>query len=398
MVAAIRHAPKPGGPPWKMSMRTTLACLLATLLAALVLPAAAGRVADEPVRIAGIYAVSGLAAEHNRPSIRGAELAATVINASGGLLGRPLELIILDNHSTPLGAKQAAEEAVSRGVSAVVGPVWSSHSLAAAPVLQAVGIPMVTPMSTNPQVTAVGDCIFRVCYTDYFQGRVMARFAREELKAARAAVLSIVDEDYSLELGQVFAAAFAELGGAVVWQGGYRAKAVDFTAQLRELAKADPEVVSLPGYGRDASLIIRQARGFGLTCVFLGGDGWSADIFAQGGEGLAGNYYSTFWHPGVPYPRSAAAQAAYRRYYGSDGMDIADVYMSYDAVMVVADAVSRAGSAAPAVVRQALSKTRGFAGATGTLTFDARGDPVGKGAVILRTEQDGPHFMMVFAP
>lgn len=379
-------------------MRQPCLPVLALVLAGLLLLAGLAAAAEGPVRVAGIFAATGLAAEHNRPSVRGAQLAAKVINEAGGVLGRSLELIIIDNRSTPLGAKLAAEEAAVMGVTAVVGPVWSSHSLAAAPVLQAARLPMVTPLSTNPKVTAIGDHIFRICYTDDFQGRVMAHFAREQLKAGRAAVLAIVDEDYSLELGRVFAAEFENLGGSIVWQGGYRAKAVDFTAQLGALARLAPQVVFVPGYGRDASLVIRQARNLGLTCVFLGGDGWSADVFAQGGEGLSGNYYSTFWHPDAPFPRSGEARAAYERAHGPDGMDIADIYMAYDALMVVAEAISRAGSDSPAAVRQALAGTVGFQGATGVLTFNAQGDPVGKGAVILRTEQDGPHFVTVFTP
>ncbi len=162
----------------------------------------------EPVRFTLILAKTGIAAKHNTPVIPVAELAVDEINRTGGLLGRPAELIILDNKSTQIGSRQAAEQAVSLQPAAVVGAIWSSHSLVMAPMLQKAKIPMITPGATNPKITLEGDYIFRVCFTDDFQGKTMAVFAYNELMAKTAAVLKIVNEEYSRKLAKSFVDTF----------------------------------------------------------------------------------------------------------------------------------------------------------------------------------------------
>jgi branched-chain amino acid transport system substrate-binding protein len=354
----------------------------------------------QPVKVAFISAQTGIASVHNEPSRKGALLASAQINEAGGVLGRPFALVFHDNTSTPLGSKQAAERAIADGAAAVVGPLWSSHALVAGEVLQQAGVAMVTPLATNPKVTRIGDNIFRTCFTDDFQGRVMARFAREELEAKSAATMFIMDEAYSLGLENVFASEFILLGGRIAVSVGYRAKALDFGDQLAAIAAAKPDVVFVPGYGRDVNLLIRQARDMGLETTFLGGDAWS-DVYQHGengAEGLAGNFYSTFWHPRAPYPRSEEAQARYLETFGQLGAQNADVYMAYDAVLLVADAIERAGTAAPAAVSDAIAATDDFQGATGPIDFDDTGDPLAKGAVILRTGPDKPEFFMLMTP
>ena len=172
--------------------------------------------AADPVKIASIYAFSGVAAESNRPSYEGVRYGVTEINQRGGILGRSVELIEIDNRSTPIGAKVAARRAVEADVTAVIGASWSSHSLAIAKVVQPEGIIMITTDSTNPQVTLVGDYIFRVCYTDTFQGQVMARFARDRLTAGNALVFINVASDYSMGLAQAFTDSFLDAGGTVL--------------------------------------------------------------------------------------------------------------------------------------------------------------------------------------
>ena len=225
--------------------------------------------ASDAIRIAAIFSQTGIAATHNEPLISMVQLAVEDINQTGGVLKSPIQLILLDNRSTPIGATMAAEEAVRLGVTAVVGAHWSSHSLAMAPVLQKAGIPMISPGSTNPDVTKTGDYIFRACFLDSFQGLAMAQFARDDLHAASAVIVRNIDEKYSVMLAEFFKRAFIESGGTILLDSEYRGKAVDF-AEIIEKAKAlKPDVLYLPGYTRDSGLFIKQAVHLRLKTTFL---------------------------------------------------------------------------------------------------------------------------------
>jgi branched-chain amino acid transport system substrate-binding protein len=162
--------------------------------------------AADSIKIAAIFPKTGQAVVVSglRPEFSAIQLAVKELNDGGGLLGRPLELLEFDNQSSALGSKNAALQAIEAKVVAVFGANRSSHSLGMAPVLQAAGIPMLTPISTNPQVTLVGDYIFRVCFIDDFQGEVMATFAAKELQAKTAVVLTNTSEKFSLTLAALF--------------------------------------------------------------------------------------------------------------------------------------------------------------------------------------------------
>lgn len=209
-----------------------------------------------PIRIAAIFSRTGIAASHNEPLVVMTELAVREINARGGLLGRPVELIELDNQSTSIGATMAARAAAKMDVVAVIGAHWSSHSLAMAPILQAAGIPMISPASTNPAVTLVGDYIFRVCFLDSFQGQALARFAYDDLQARSAVVMRNIDEAYSIALADFFLESFRRNGGRILADLEYRGNAIDFTASIAEIRHLAPDIVFLPGYTRDSGLLI----------------------------------------------------------------------------------------------------------------------------------------------
>ncbi|MCP4347635.1 MAG: ABC transporter substrate-binding protein [Desulfobacterales bacterium] len=348
--------------------------------------------AAEPVRIILIVAETGIAAQDNAPYISLAELAVDEINRRGGLLGNPAELIILDNKSTVLSSGQAAEQAVRLHPAAVVGALWTSHSLAMAPILQKAKIPMISPVSTNPQVTLVGDYIFRVCFTDDFQKKTMAAFAYNDLRAKTAAVLKIVNEEYSLDLGDSFAKTFEKYGGKILLEDGYKVKAIDFSNILKKIAKSEPDAVFVPGYTRDSGLIVRQAVSMGIQSTFLGGDGWGGQlIYEYGGEALEGSYYSTHWHPDIPSSQSRYLKKIYTRKYGTD-INYMGTPLMYDAFMVLADVIRRTGSQDHSAIRETLSKTQGFQGATGTISFDENGDTVNKDAVIMKMGKKSPEY------
>ena len=356
------------------------------------LPAAGG----QPVKVAAIFSLTGIAAAHNAPLVDVTRLAVDELNQNGGLLGHPVALTLLDNQSTPLGSKMAAEQAVQLGPIAVIGAHWSSHSLAMAPILQQAGIPMISPGSTNPQVTLVGDYIFRACFVDSFQGRAMANFAYNDLKARTAAVFRNIDETYSVTLADYFIKSFRNHGGEVIMDVAYRGKAVDFSDILKPAALRKAEVLYVPGYTRDSGLLIKQAVAMGIRATFLGGDAWD-EIWKVAGTALEGSYQTAAWHPDVPLPRSIHLKEIFRRRFGSDIQNVS-APLAYDAVMLLADAVRRAGSLQKEKLRDALSRTVGFNGATGIISFNAQGDPSGKDVIILQWHQGKAEYVKSIKP
>lgn len=339
------------------------------------------------VTLAAVVAQTGLARDYGLPTLEGMRLAVRRINEAGGLLGEPLTLVPIDSQSTPIGAKWAGEQAALMDAHGVAGAVWSSLALSLAEVCQRKGIPMITSVATRPRVTRVGDFIFRVCFTDDFQGRILADFARSELGARTAAVMVNRNEEYSQTLADFFVLFFVHRGGRLVWDNFYNGAAVDFSDALRGIVAAKPDVLFVPGYSRDGGLILRQARGLGLNATFLGGDGWDGPIDRYAGDALEGSYFSNHWHPGIASPENREFLEHYRRIHG-DGPVSTFTPLGYDAVTVFADAVRRADSEDRSAIRDALAATRGFLGATGVISFDNHGDPDGKTASIL-TRTDG---------
>ncbi|MCP4401372.1 MAG: ABC transporter substrate-binding protein [bacterium] len=380
-VATLKHLQKWG--VWVM-----LLCSIVSFA----LPA----IAAEPVKIAAIFAQTGIAATNNAPYSQMIELAVEELNSQGGLLGRPVELILLDNKSTPLGSKLAAKKAVQLQVTAAIGAIWSSHSLAAGPVLQQAGIPMITPISTNPKVTGIGDYVFRVCFIDSFQGKAMAQFAYNELGAKSAIVLEIFNEAFSLTLAEYFVESFTEYGGDILLKSSYKNDAVDFAGLLKEVKTLQPDVVYVPGYARDSGLLIKQAVSLGIHATFLGGDGWN-QIYDYGGDTVAGNFYSAGWHPDVPYAKSIHLQKIYSQKY-KNRLTHTGAPLAYDTVMLLADAVQRAGTLDRSEIRNSLAETEGFQGAAGTITFDEQGDPLNKGVIMIQLEKDGAAYFKTVEP
>ncbi len=354
--------------------------------------------ADPPVlEIGVIVAQQGKARDYGRAAIQGAQLAVDEINAKGGVRRHQLRLVIFDNKSTALHAREAANKAVFRRVIGVVGAVWSTHSLAVAPVLQRNGIPMISPGSTAPEVTLVGDYIFRTCYTDKFQGKLMADFAYNSTNYRRAAVLTNISESYSKILSRFFSANFEANGGLIVYKGGYKGSAVDFKDILIPLINSKPDVIFVPGYSQDSGLIVKQARKLGIASVFMGGDAWETAVAEYAGQALDGSYFSTFWHPNVHYPRNRKFLEHFNASYGERKIS-AYVPLAYDAVWLLADAIRRTRDITPDKIRDALASTRDFQGATGKFSFDANGNPINKGASILKYQKDQWIFHRAFEP
>lgn len=369
-------------------MKHLLSCLV-LFMGFFPLAAPAARAADgpapSPVILAAVFSRTGEPARGTaEEDFRGAALAVAEINAAGGLLGRPVELREYDNAGTPLTARQAAQKAVADGaLAAVMGP-WSSLTLAMAGVFQESGVPAVATIATHPDVTAVGDYIFRVCFVDALQGRLLARFARERLGAATAAICVNVQSDYSMALAGFFARAFESAGGRIVRQADYKTRTTDFRDILTEIKGLSPDLVFVPGYAGDSSLILRQARAMGLTANFLGGDGWGPEMPDIAGPAVEGAVYATHWHPDAANPRNRDFLARYQAQYGRLPRDQGDAALAYDAIMVLAEAVRRAGSADRAAIRAVLAGLKDHKGVTGTVSFGPGRDPERKELAVMR--------------
>lgn len=318
------------------------------------------------------------------------------VNKKGGVLGRPLELKIYDNESTPIGSLAAARQAVADDVTAVIGAHWSSHSLAMAPYLQNAGIPMITPASTNPDVTLGRNYIFRVCFIDTMQGKAMARFASEQLQIDSVAILYNVDERYSIDLANFFQTEMMLQNRKVTLIKGYRGVSTDFSRIIDSLLRNQPDAVYIPGYTRDTALFMKQARAKGLTSIFLGGDGWDL-IEKLIDKEVDGSYQTVLWHPDMPFAETHAAIEILHETSESMAWNLS-APMGYDAVMVLVDAIERAGTTDRERIRDALAATRDFPGVAGPITFDSQGDPQDKGIVIVKFEQAQMKYVTMVKP
>jgi branched-chain amino acid transport system substrate-binding protein len=274
--------------------------------------------------------------------------------------------------------------------------VSSSRSLAAAPICQSNKVPMVSPSSTNPRVTQVGDYIFRVCFIDPFQAPVMAKFAANTLKIKRVAILTDVRNDYSIGLQTFFRQSFKSLGGEIVAEQSYSEGDSDFRAQLTQIKAANPEAIYLPGYYTEAATIARQARELGITVPLMGGDGWdSPKLFEIGGAALDGCYISNHYSVDDPSPAIQKFVSEYKARY-KDSPD-ALAALGYDAARILADAIKRAGSTDGEKVRDALKTVKDFAGVTGKITINSDRNAV-KPAVVLKIEKGKFHYVETVNP
>ncbi len=351
---------------------------------------------QEPIVIAAIFSLTGIAARHNQPLVEMIRFTVARINEQGGVLGRDLDLLVLDNKSTPIGTLEAAHQAIDAGVTAVIGAHWSSHSLAMAPLLEAAGIPMITPASTNPDVTRGRSYIFRICFLDSMQGKAMADFAIDDLKIDSVAVLHNIDERYSTDLAGYFLAEFLGKGGTVQLNAGYRGDSADYSEIIGELLKLQPQAVYIPGYTRDTALFMKQARQKGLKSIFLGGDGWDM-LESLVSKEVEGSYQTVLWHPDVPYQASRDLKELHRDM-SEHPIQNLSIPLAYDAVMLLVDAIRRAGTTDRSKIREALAATRDFPGAAGSITFDANGDPRDKKIIIVRYEDGKTRYVTEVSP
>jgi branched-chain amino acid transport system substrate-binding protein len=318
---------------------------------------------------------------------KAAELLAAQVNQEGGVaLGNkkfPIRLFIEDNEDKAESAAAAAQKLISQNnVLAIIGPNASGNAIPAARICEDAGVIMLTPWSTNPKTTEGKKFVFRACFIDDFQGRVMAKFAREQLQAQTAAVLYDVASEYNKGIAEFFKKFFEDAGGKVVAFASYTKDDKDFSSQLTLIKAANPGVLFLPNYYNEVPLQAQQARRLGITCPLIGSDSWgSAELLPLGGKDLEGAFFSTHYAPDIATPKAQKFIKDYETRYGKKPDDVAA--LTYDAGQLLLAAITKAGVLDRQKVREALATIQKFEGVTGTMDFKNMGDPI-KSAVILQ--------------
>ncbi len=327
------------------------------------------------IRIGVLINLSG---SEGPPTREAAELAAGAVNAAGGLDAggrrRPVELVFEDTQTAPGEAINGARRLIQRGVVAVLGPGRSRDAIAVAGVVEKARIPMISATSTHPDTTAGRRYVFRMSFTDDFQGEALGRFAAAGLGASSAAVLYDAASAYNRNLATIFRQAFEAAGGETVAFEIYTTGESDFRRQLERVRDADPQVLFLPNYDEEIPQQARQARELGIGATLLGGESWTLIDFAESPQ-LEGAFFGRHWHLDEAETRPQARRflEAYRQAYGHDPSDQAA--LTYDAIDLLFHAIRGAGDD-PDAIQQALAGLEAYEGVTGTIVYrDTGGDP-----------------------
>jgi branched-chain amino acid transport system substrate-binding protein len=358
---------------------------LATLLFGLTNCKNGGGNAGNTIVVGEFASLTGSEATFGTSSHEGTMMAFEDLNAAGGLFGKKFELITEDNLSKAGDSATIANKLISKdNAVALLGEVASGRSNEAAPICQQNKIPMISPASTNPNVTQKGDYIFRVCFTDVFQGKVLSNFAHNSLKAKKVAIFTDAKSDYSKGLTKYFKENFTKVG-EINLELNYNGKDKDFRGQLTSLKASNPDAIFVPGYYADVAVICIQAKELGISTPIFGGDGWeSEDLLKLGQDAMEGKYFSTHYSPEVSSAKSVAFVEAYKKRFNGKVPD-AMAALGYDSAFVLADAMKRAGSTDGEKVKIALAATKDFQGVTGNITMNADRD-VEKAMVILQVQ------------
>jgi len=343
---------------------------------------------EATIKIGGNLEMTGTGASYGKSAQNAIKIAFEKINSKGGVLGKKLELVVADNKSEAAEATNAMQKLISQDkVVAVIGPNISSAVIASSAVNTGAKVLDISPMGTNPGITVgkngkTNAYNFRACFIDPFQGTVMATFAHDTLKASKVAVLIDNSSDYSKGLAQFFEENFTKAGGTIVAKESFLQKDTDFKSTLTKIKATNPDMIYVPGYYQEVGLIVKQAREMGLNVPMAGGDGWDSTKTPEiaGKDALNNTYFSSLYSPDDASDLNKEFVAAYEKVY----QEKPDVFaaLAYDSALLVAEALKNANSTEPAKIAEAMAKIKGLKGVSGSVTFDAKHDPV-KSAVII---------------
>lgn len=351
----------------------------------------------EEIKIGALLPMTGSLSSIGQTGKNGIELAIKEINENGGVLGKKVSFVVEDDENKPANSANLVQKLVNNDkVIGIVGPLTSTASLAAGPVATASKVPLISPYATNSKVTVDGgDYVFRACFIDPFQGIVISKFAIEDLKAKKAAVLYNVANDYAKGLTDVFVEEFKKMGGEIVGVKTFNEGDQDFNAQLTQLKSLDADVLFLPNMYNSVGLIAKQAKDLDYNVTLLGGDGWdSPDLFEIGGDAVEGSYFSTHFSPDDTAEIVSEFVGKYKEEYGT----IPDVCatLSYDATKILLKSVEEAGTIDTEKIKDTLRNLE-IDVVSGHIKYNENGDPI-KGAVIMKVENGKQNFLKKIMP
>jgi branched-chain amino acid transport system substrate-binding protein len=355
-------------------------------------------VTGETIKIGLAASLNGASKPWGEDCKSGAQLAVDEVNAKGGIGGKMLELIVEDTNSQPTDGKTATEKLVSEGVLCVLGEVASGITRPMTEVTFSKGVPQIAIGATAVDITQGKGNVFRVCYNDDFQGPVMAKFAMDELKLKNVAIMTDNKLPYSQGLSKSFRAKFEEMGGTIVSEEFYEQGNAQFTGQITKLKAKNPDGIFLSGYFNEVGPIAKQLRQNNVTVPLFGGDGWdSTELINSGGAAIVGGYFCNHYTSTEDRAEVKDFLTKWQaKYKGMPGTTMGA--LTYDAMMLVADALGRAKAMNAKALIEAIDQTEDFKGVTGTITLKGQnGDPL-KSALIVRVERDGFVFAKSFEP
>ncbi|MBZ5750059.1 MULTISPECIES: ABC transporter substrate-binding protein [Metabacillus] len=362
--------------------------LTSTLLSGILAGCAAGgndsgSSSDDAIKIGANFELSGPVASYGQSNMKGVELAVEEINANGGIDGKQIELIKVDNKSEAAEATNAAIKLTSQDkVTAIIGASTSGNTVAQAQIANDNQTVLLTPSGTSPNVTVnddgkVNEFVFRTSFIDPFQGTVAANFAANELKVKNAAVFADNASDYAKGLAASFKETFEAAGGTIVAEESYVAKDTDFRSTLTRIKAQNPDFIFIPGYYEEVGLIVKQAREMGITVPLMGGDGWDSPKLVElaGAEALNNTFITNHYSAEDP---DETIQNFVKMFKEKNKDAAPDAFngLGYDTVYLLKDAIERAGSTDPVAIKDALAETKDLRLVTGVVTIDENHHPI----------------------
>lgn len=373
-------------------MRSSARSSVLLLLVLSLLSACTKKKNENEILLGSYSSNTGATATFGQFQLNGLKMAIEEINAKGGINGKLIKHINYDNKSDNDETLAVVNRLISQdGVVAILGEATSGRSKIGAQVAQQNKIPMLTSSATNPEVTKIGNYIFRACFIDPFQGTVMAQFMTGTLKMKRAAVMRDIKNDYSVGLSDIFIEKLKEAGGEVVVDLSYQEGDIDFKSQLTSIKAKNVEAIFVPGYYNEVALIAKQARELGMKQPLLGGDGWSSPkLYEIAKDALNGSYFSNHYTTESTDPKTVEFVKAYKAKHNEEPDVMAA--LAYDSVYFMAEAIKNAKEVTPENIREELTKIKDFHGVTGKMSMNENRDAV-KSAVVV--EIQGPVYKYV---
>ncbi|MEO7453169.1 MAG: ABC transporter substrate-binding protein [Fimbriimonadales bacterium] len=337
----------------------------------------------DTIKVGLIASLSGSEKPWGDESRKGAQLAVDEANAAGGINGMQIELISEDTGGQPASGKTATERLVSsKKVLAVLGEVASGVTGPAAEVCQGAGVPIISIGSTRTALSETGNMFFRVCYTDAFQGAMLAKFAYDTLGLKNVAILTDRQLPYSVGLSGDFKASFEALGGKIAAEDFYEKGTTDFKAQLTNLKASTPDGLFCSGYFTEIGPIARQRADVGLDVPMFGGDGWdSTELLNSGGDGIMGAYYSNHYSNLEDRAEVKDFVTKFKEKYDAEPANAMGA-LGYDAALVLIDSLKRASAMNSKSLRDAIAATSGLKAVSGMITMGPDGNAQKPGLIL----------------